>query len=258
MGQSSESRVEQPQENIEVSLAAEKMELEAWLDLFEAAPAYVRAAFELASTRIGAMGLLASRGIPITEFNRVMGVNTTTLSEADLAEVSRWMDSHAHADWAFQVAPVSGETSNVAAIERLGFLPAGNGRAKFITHLSQASAVDLPDAVTIRVADSSLSETFGATVQAGFGLPPQGADWFASLVGRPGWYCFIASIDGKPAAAGAMFIRGTTAWTGVCLTLSAYRERGLQSRQGMRQSRPLPSKAWIQNRPVQSRVISLC
>ena len=38
------------------------------------------------------------------------------------------MDSHAHADWAFQVAPVSGETSNVAAIGRLGFLPAGNER----------------------------------------------------------------------------------------------------------------------------------
>ncbi len=83
MGQSSESRVEQPQENIEVSLAAKKVELEAWLDLFEAAPVHVRAAFDLASTRIGAMGLQASRGIPITEFNRVMGVNTATLSEAD-------------------------------------------------------------------------------------------------------------------------------------------------------------------------------
>ncbi|WP_143522770.1 hypothetical protein [Pseudomonas sp. 2822-15] len=79
----SPAKVVLPQENIEVSLAAEKVELDAWLDLFEAAPAPVRAAFELASIRIGAMGLLASRGIPINEFNRVMGVNTTTLSEAD-------------------------------------------------------------------------------------------------------------------------------------------------------------------------------
>lgn len=230
MSRFSESIGKQPRDDLRVSLAAEEVELEAWLDLFEAAPATVRATFQLASTRIGSMGLLASRGIPITEFNRVMGVNNNgALPQTSLAEVTRWMDSHAHSDWAFQVAPIAGETSNITAIERLGFLPSGTGWAKFVTHISAAPVLDLPAAVTIRVADSSLSETFGTTVQAGFGLPPEGADWFASLVGRPGWHCFIASIGAEPAGAAAMFIRQTTAWTGVCLTLSAYRERGLQS-----------------------------
>ena len=230
MSRDSESLVKQPQDPIEVSLAAENVEREAWLDLFEAAPDHVRAAFELASTRIGTMGLLASRGLPITEFNRVMNVNSTgALTQTVLTEVCQWMDKHAHADWAFQLAPSAGETSNVTAIEQLGFRPTGTGWAKFVTHLSQAPAIDLPAAVTIRVADSSLSQTFGTAVQAGFGLPPEGADWFASLVGRPGWHCFIASVGDEPAAAAAMFIRGATAWTGVCLTLSAYRKRGLQA-----------------------------
>jgi GNAT superfamily N-acetyltransferase len=60
-------------------------------------------------------------------------------------------------------------------------------------------------------------------------VAPECAEWFAALVGRPGWYCFLATIDGEPAAAAAMFIRDGAAWSGMSTTLPKYRVRGMQS-----------------------------
>jgi GNAT superfamily N-acetyltransferase len=213
-----------------VVLAAEIVEREAWLDLFDAAPQAARAAFGLSSTRIGGMGLLASRGIPITEFNRAMGVDTQgPPSHRDLLAATDWLDSHAAQGWAFQVAPASRPASNLKDIEPLGFSPSGSGWAKFIRRVNESVPAQLPEGVEIRIADAAIAADFGATVQAGFGVAPECAEWFAALVGRPGWYCFLATIDGEPAAAAAMFIRDGAAWSGMSTTLPKYRVRGMQS-----------------------------
>jgi GNAT superfamily N-acetyltransferase len=213
-----------------VVLAAEIAEREAWLDLFDAAPQAARVAFGLSSTRIGGMGLLASRGIPITEFNRAMGVDTQgPLPQRDLLAATDWLDSHAAQGWAFQVAPASRAASNLKIIEPLGFSPSGSGWAKFIRRVNESVPAQLPECVDIRIADATIAAHFGATVQAGFGVAPECAGWFAALVGRPGWYCFLATIDGEPAAAAAMFIRDGAAWSGMSTTLPDYRGRGLQS-----------------------------
>jgi len=213
-----------------VALAAEIVEREAWLDLFDAAPQAARAAFGLSSSRIGGMGLLASRGIPITEFNRAMGVDTQgPLPHRDLLAATDWLDSHAAQGWAFQVAPASHPASNLQTIEPMGFGPSGSGWAKFVKCVAGPTPARLPAGVEIRIADAATAASFGGTVQAGFGVAPECAEWFAALVGRPGWCCFLATIDGEPAAAAAMFIRDGAAWSGMSTTLPDYRGRGLQS-----------------------------
>jgi GNAT superfamily N-acetyltransferase len=213
-----------------VALAAEIVEREAWLDLFDAAPHVARVAFGLSSARIGGMGLLASRGIPITEFNRAMGVDTQVpIAEGDLLAATDWLDSHAAQGWAFQVAPDSQPRSNLSTVEPLGFSPSGSGWAKFVRRVTGPAPTQLPAGVEVHIADAATATSFGATVQSGFGVAPECAEWFAALVGRPGWCCFFATVGGKPAAAAAMFIGDGAAWSGMSTTLPDYRGRGLQS-----------------------------
>jgi GNAT superfamily N-acetyltransferase len=102
-------------------------------------------------------------------------------------------------------------------------------RADVEERLKSLGRARLPAGVEIRIADAATATSFGGTVQAGFGVAPECAEWFAALVGRPGWYCFLATIDGEPAAAAAMFIRDGAAWSGMSTTLPDCRGRGLQS-----------------------------
>jgi GNAT superfamily N-acetyltransferase len=55
------------------------------------------------------------------------------------------------------------------------------------------------------------------------------ADWLAHLPGRDHWVCLLASAEGEPAAAAAVYIEGTHAWLGLGATLPAFRQRGGQS-----------------------------
>jgi len=64
-------------------------------------------------------------------------------------------------------------------------------------------------------------------------------DLFASLLGRwaelggmvgaPGWRCFIGWVGDEPAACGALYADGSSAWLGVAMTREEFRGRGLQS-----------------------------
>ena len=51
----------------------ELVERDAWLDLFAAAPDDCARTFGISSQRLGDMAVLATREIPIVEFNRAMG-----------------------------------------------------------------------------------------------------------------------------------------------------------------------------------------
>lgn len=50
-----------------------------------------------------------------------------------------------------------------------------------------------------------------------------------AVAGAPGWHCFVGWVDGEPAATGALFADGTTAWLGIAITREEFRGRGLQS-----------------------------
>jgi GNAT superfamily N-acetyltransferase len=209
--------------------AAEIVERDAWLDLFEAASPAVRDAFGLSSAGIGGIGLLASSAIPITELNRAMavGIDGAPLTE-DLGAAVEWLDRHAASGWALQVAPRVQEAAR-DFIHRTGLQPSGEGWAKFVQVLPATDAWQPTTAAKARTVDGSDARTFGSTVQGGFGLPEQCADWFAALVGRPNWHCFLSSLNGEPAGAAAMFTAGSAAWSGMAATLPDFRASGVQS-----------------------------
>lgn len=70
---------------------------------------------------------------------------------------------------------------------------------------------------------------FAEVTTAGFGMPTQLRPWIASTVGRPGWRHYIASLEGAPIAAAALFVAGDVGWLGVASTLPQARRHGAQS-----------------------------
>lgn len=208
---------------------AELVERDAWLDFFKAAPPTVREEFSLSEAEIGGMGLIASPTIPITELNRAMavGVERAPLT-GELDRVANWLDTHAAPDWALQIAP-DAINAGLEGIDRHHLEPSGPGWAKFVQALPAPTAWTPASKADVTKADIPTSRSFGVTVQNGFGLPDASAAWFEALVGRPGWHCFIATMDGEPAGAAAMFVSHTAAWSGMSATLPSCRGQGVQS-----------------------------
>ncbi len=76
---------------------------------------------------------------------------------------------------------------------------------------------------------SDHAHAFGEIVVSGFDLPRALAAWFAAIVGRRGWRCYLAFADGVPAATGALFVHGRMAWVSFAATVPEFRRRGAQS-----------------------------
>lgn len=211
--------------------AIERVERDAWLDLFAAAPPGAVEELGLAFARVDGIALLASRAVPITEFNRAMAVGVEMpAGTRDLEEAAAWLDAHAGKDWAFQSGPVGESDATRAWFDAHGLAPAGNGWAKF--QLPAASFAGPPSAagsIGTRQAEATDAATFGGIVRAVFGLPPSAAEWFAALVGRPNWTAYLACDGDVPVGAGAMFRQDGAAWLGIGATLSEFRSRGAQT-----------------------------
>jgi GNAT superfamily N-acetyltransferase len=60
------------------------------------------------------------------------------------------------------------------------------------------------------------------------GLPPVFASWFAELVGRDRWHCFVAHADGTPVATGAVYVAEDVGSLGFAATRQEERGQGAQ------------------------------
>ena len=215
----------------DAAIAAERVERDAWLDYFQAAPADAVDAVKLAYHRIGGMGLLAGGAIPIIELNRVMavGIDAPT-DQSELSAAVAWLDTNGAKNWAIQVSPQMRTPSLQSWLEANKLVPSGNGWAKFVRSTSPSQPDTSSHAkIDVRLAGKEAAETFGAVVQAGFGLPQVMAGWFSSLVNRPSWNTYIAYDGADAVATGAMFMADGSAWFGIDTTLPAYRGRGVQA-----------------------------
>ncbi|MGK6324673.1 hypothetical protein ACMGDM_16540 [Sphingomonas sp. DT-51] len=209
-----------------IERSAELIERDAWLDLFAAAPDHVREGLGLASTTVAGMGLLGCRAIPITELNRAMAIGIEgELSRDDLDDVVAWLDANA-TGWALQLAPFITADVVQAFIAQESLTTAGTGWAKFAR--TDGASEPLRGSVEVARVNAVSAALFGSAVAGGFGLPASCADWFAALVDRPSWHCFLAVVDGTVAGGGTMYVRDDAAWLGIAGTLPVFRNQGVQ------------------------------
>jgi hypothetical protein len=210
--------------------AIERVERLAWIDMFNAAPPAYATGQGLRAARLGTIGLLACRGLPIAEFNRAMSVGVDGNStQAMLDEVRAWLREHAAAEAVLQCPPTAGNAALQAWLRSRALEAQGNGWAKFLRGTQAVVSRRNGAGIDVRQVTAETETQFGQVVQAGFGLPEDCAPWFANLAGRPGWRLYLAWRNGVPIASGALFLHEGWGWMGIDATLPGERGLGAQT-----------------------------
>ena len=207
--------------------ALEAIEGAAFADLFRAAPEAIRASLQIGVADIAGATCLRCRSLhPAAVFRRACGLGVhTPAQEADVDEVMGHM-AQLEEPYVVTVAPHAQPRLLSGWLEARGFT---RGYAFMKFHRPTAVPVAAPTDLDIDVIGPERGLAFGLVVCAGFGLPETVAPWLARLAGRERWVCLLASADGAPAAAAALYVDGTHAWLGLGATLPAFRRRGGQS-----------------------------
>jgi hypothetical protein len=213
-----------------VVVSIERIEGEAWLDLFSVASPDLVDLWGARAARLAVATVFGLREAPLVEFNRAVGVGIErSADEAELDCLTAWLRAHGNPAWALQIAPVARSDALVRWMERSGLKADGTGLAKFQRGSSQVPDQSVLTPFAIHAVERPDAARFGAVVRAGFDAPPAFASWFSSLVGRPKWRTYLAHDGKTPIASGAMFVDRGWAWMGIDATLPAYRRRGAQA-----------------------------
>jgi hypothetical protein len=208
-------------------LAAERIEREAYRDLFRAVPVGLAARYGLETAEVGGATctVAAALGVGLSMFNRAVGLGVEEpAGGADLEAIVAWFAARS-AVLHVQVAPPAAESGLVDLLGRSGFEPA-YGWMKFARGLDRAP--EARSGLRVRVVEAGEADVFGGIVAAGFGLPAGIARWPAALAGRDGWRCYLACDGDEPAGAAGLFVSEGVAWFGFGSVLPAHRGKGAQ------------------------------
>jgi GNAT superfamily N-acetyltransferase len=211
----------------DLAIEADRIEARAWADWFTAISPELRSACGIAVRTVADATLLIAPRIPLTLFNRAIGLGMTRPARAeDLdAVVSTFVDAGSPT---FAVA--WGPYSEPAAL-------AANLEARFPTSSRRAALAKMmrgtapppsatSDLQVLPVDRSLIGETDRALARANGA--PHLAGIFVPLLWRPRWHLY-AVLDREVVAGGAaLFLDGGKAWLGMAAVLPEYRRRGGQ------------------------------
>jgi GNAT superfamily N-acetyltransferase len=202
---------------------AERGELEAFRDLYEAAPPNVGARVE----EIGGTVCIALPEQPRSAmFNRALGLGLERPAmRRDLEEITTFFRGHG-VECCVALAPQAQPPAVTSWLEAQGFSP-GYAWAKFERGLEEPSG----GATELRVAEAQAdaeAEAFADVFVRAYGTPEIFREWVARLPGRAGWHCFVAFDGETPAATGALHAKDGIGWLGIAGTLPEHRRRGAQ------------------------------
>jgi GNAT superfamily N-acetyltransferase len=111
----------------------------------------------------------------------------------------------------------------VAGLEGRGYVREP-GAAVFERPVERVDLAESP----LAVVDAADGEQFGAVCAAASGLPQVFAAWFAALVGRDRWHCFVACDGHAAVATGVLYVGEMVGCFGFAATLERHRGRGAQ------------------------------
>ena len=204
---------------------ADSIEARAMAEIYAAAPQALDCRVE---TIAGATVLLAPR-VPVSYFNRVIGLGVLEpATETTLDAIVERFRAARVADYWLHLNPAARPEQLGGWLSARGFTPpARRSWAKFLRGPESYAA--RPSALSVRTAGPRDADGIARVVCSAYEMPSTLSPWFGGLVLREGWHFVIAESGGRPAATGAVFIAGETAWLGVGATLAEHRNRGAQS-----------------------------
>jgi hypothetical protein len=204
----------------------EMVERDAWLDMYEAASPALRDKLGLAHEAINGGALMICRAIDHIQFNRLAHLDVTEPVREDAVDRAlAGFDKAGLKNWIVHVAQGADRLAGICAAR--GLIPHPRSWAKFVRAATPAPAVTT--SIAVREIGRDQASIFGATVAAGFGMPPFVGEWLAAVVGRANWRCFLGFDGDRPVAAGALYVAHGCGWLGAGATLASHRKRGAQS-----------------------------
>ncbi len=187
---------------------SERIELEAYRDMFAAAPP----GMPPQTRQAGGAVALRVPGAPLTELNRIVGL--TSLEELDALELFYEDDR--------VVVSLDPEAGLDEELDRRDY-QRGYPWQKFERGLEPYEA-----RTELRIVEPTGRGDFGPVIAAAFGAPPAFSPWLDALGGRAGWHLFVSFDGNRPVGGGALFVSGRCGWLGIAGTLPGARGRGSQ------------------------------
>ncbi|MBY5585693.1 GNAT family N-acetyltransferase [Rhizobium leguminosarum] len=214
MDRPSASRQAVPEEDI--------TEAKAFIDLFMIAPQTLADQAEFRCMQLAAGCAISLPSAPAIGLNRVLGI--AALEDLDTA--FEWMSKKAGRRY-LQMNASSAPQQTHDWIRKRGLVPQGNGWAKLRRTAPSTPLIHSGEVATRQVKVTE-AEIFGAMMCAGFNFPANLTPLWSAIVGKDGWTCFFAELDGRPIATGAMYAADGRAWLGGGATVPEFRNRGAQ------------------------------
>lgn len=208
---------------------AEEIERLALEDMHTCATPELRAQLGITGQVIGGGFVSVAASLPASAIviNRTIGLGLgTPETEETVRHVVEAYKKPGVARFFIQVHPDARPAALVQMLEAHG-LEKARGWQKF----SRGRDPVTPPRTDLRVdlIDSNLAAASAKIVCDGFDLGDEAQPWLALLPTSDRWHVFVAFDDDQPAATGALFIDGDTAWTDFGATAPAFRKRGAQS-----------------------------
>jgi len=174
----------------------------------------------------GAIAMMAKK-LPSPSFNSVRGLAAGHARY--IAPLVAWYRDN-EADGRFEMVPGLFHDDLGRELHRVGYYASD-------FHTSLIAAADAaPDAVradVVHAADADTMEQFLDAYVAGWQIPPDFAAQFKASVlpwlHEPGWSLYVARLDGRPAAAGILYLHDKVGYFADSTTDPAARGRGLQT-----------------------------
>jgi len=200
----------------------ELIEVKAFIDLFMIAPQTFVDQAEFRCMPLAGGCAISLPSAPAIGLNRVLGI----VAPEDLDMACEWMSKRAGRRY-LQMNAATAPQRTHDWIRKRGLVAQGHGWAK-LRRTAPSTPLIHSGEVATRQVNVTEAEIFGSMMCAGFHFPANLTPLWSAIVGKDGWSCFFAELDGRPIATGAMYAADGCAWLGGGSTVPEFCNRGAQ------------------------------
>lgn len=208
------------------SVALDRVDRRFWREIWESVPAEIAGERGIEMREFGPIQVTVVRDLSrVGMLNLVLGA-AEARERSDLEAAVAWAEERS-TPYVSVTPDMPGSAAAEEWLQGQGFEPA-YAWMKFVRD-PHPPRFPAPDGIEVVEVGAPDEEPFGTIAALGFGMPAWGAEFFAHLPGREGWRCYVARVDGKAQACGAMVIDDGIAELGIGATLEEARGRGCQT-----------------------------
>jgi hypothetical protein len=211
----------------QLALIAEYSEARAMLDMFNAAPPGFASGAGLRVTPFDSAIALTAKNIDMVLFNRVLGLGFyEKCSEQLISDLVEHFQAYGASHYGIQISPLFHTPELTGWLEEQGLTKAASW-AKLLRDTREVEPIE--SELTVRRIDAKQAGLWAEVFCAAYAIPPLLVPMVQTLVGRPGWYHYLAFDHNEAIGTGAMYSQEGIGWLGLDSTLPTHRGRGAQN-----------------------------